>query len=348
MIQKNRETVVCAIVTLLLLCQSGAAQNAGEPLPLVGVNFAGAAFAAERIPGRLGWDYSYPNIGSIGYFAAKGANVIRLCVLWERLQPKLGSDLQESEMKQIDQAIANARTKGVRVLLDIHNYAAFAGGKIGSDKVSVEQFADLWKRIAVRYRDDQSVIFGLMNEPVKLPTETWLDAANAAIKEIRTAGAKNVIFVPGNGWSSARDWFSSSYGSPNAAVMQRVDDPQKNIVYEVHQYFDPGASGTHPTCIDAASATAAIAPFTEWARKNGRKAFLGEFGVGTDSNCLEALQHLLEFMQDNRDVWVGWTYWAAGPWPKNYFTTIEPDSGTDRPQMAILEKFMWHTIGSRN
>src|ERR1700730_12893527 len=92
MIHKNSKTAVCASVTLLLLCQSGAAQIAGGPLPLVGVNFAGAAFAAERIPGRLGWDYSYPNIGSIGYFAAKGANVIRLCVLLERLQPQLGSD----------------------------------------------------------------------------------------------------------------------------------------------------------------------------------------------------------------------------------------------------------------
>ena len=189
-------------------------------------------------------------------------------------------------MKQIDQVIASARTKEMRVLLDIHNYAAFTGSKIGSDKVSVEQFADVWKRIAARYRDDHSVIFGLMNEPVNLPTETWLDAANAAIKGIRNEGADNQIFVPGNGWSSARDWFSSSYGSPNAAVMQRTNDPQNNIVYEVHQYFDPGASGTHPTCIKAASATAAIAPFTEWARKNGHKAFLGEFGVGADFELL--------------------------------------------------------------
>jgi endoglucanase len=337
-----------AIVALLLLsCRSATAQEVRQPLPLVGVNFAGAAFGAEKIPGRLGWEYFYPNIASLDYFAAKGANIIRLCVLWERLQPQLGSELNESEMKQIDQVIASARTKGMRVLLDIHNYAAFGGSKIGTDKVSVPQFADLWKRVAARYRDDHSVIFGLMNEPVKLPTETWLDAANAAIKEIRAAGADNMIFVPGNGWSSARDWFSSSYGSPNAEVMQRADDPQNNIIYEVHQYFDPGASGTHPTCIDAASAAAAIAPFTEWARKSGRKAFLGEFGVGTDSNCLDVLEHLMGFMQDNRDVWIGWTYWAAGPWPKDYFTTIEPDGGTDRPQMAILEKFMGHARGSQ-
>ena len=119
-----------------------------------------------------------------------------------------------------------------------------------------------------------------------------------------------------------------------------------DFVYEVHQYFDPGASGTHANCIDAASATATIAPFTEWARQNGHKAFLGEFGAGADSNCLEALQRVLQFMQDNRDVWIGWTYWAAGPWAKDYFTNIEPDGGADRPQMAVLEKFM--AAGRRN
>jgi endoglucanase len=349
MIRKNKDTEMCAIVALLaLLCQGAAAQKVKESLPLVGVNFAGAAFAAERIPGRPGWDYFYPDTVSIGYFAARGTNIIRLCVLWERLQPQLDADLNESEMKQIDTVIAGARTKGVRVLLDIHNYASFAGSKIGTDKVSIKDFADLWRRIALRYRDDPSVIFGLMNEPVKLPTETWLDATNAAIKEIRATDAANEIMVPGNGWSSARDWFSSSYGSSNSSLMQQTIDPKNNFIYEVHQYFDVGASGTHATCIDAASATAAIAPFTEWARKNGRKAFLGEFGVGADPNCLKALQNVLEFMQGNPDVWVGWTYWAAGPWPKDYFTNIEPDGGSDRPQMAILEKFMRRATAARN
>jgi len=345
---KNYAAALAILVLLPLFCQRATAQQVAKPLPLVGVNFAGAAFGAEKIPGRVGWDYFYPNVSAIGYFAGKGANVIRLCVLWERLQPRLGSDLNEPEMKQVDDVIANAHSTGVRVLLDIHNYAAFAGNKIGTDKVSVQDFADLWRRIAARYRGDHSVIFGLMNEPVKMSTETWLDAANAAIKEIRTAGADNMVMVPGNGWSSARDWFGSSYGAPNAKVMQGTSDPQNNFIYEVHQYFDPGASGTHANCTDAASATAAIAPFTEWARANGHKAFLGEFGVGADANCLDALLRVLQFMQDNRDVWIGWTYWAAGPWSKDYFTNIEPDGGSDRPQMAVLERFLGHGMGQSN
>jgi endoglucanase len=346
----KRACAAWALVALLAFCcRPASAEEVREPLPLIGVNFAGASFGAEKLPGRVGWDYFYPNIEAIAYFAGKGANVIRLCVLWERLQPQLRSDLNESEMKLIDGVIADAHSKGVRVLLDVHNYAAFAGSRIGTDRVSVQDFADLWQRLAVRYRNDRGVIFGLMNEPVQLPTETWLAATNAAIEAIRTAGADNVIMVPGNGWSSARDWFSSSYGSPNATVMRRTSDPRNNFAYEVHQYFDPDGSGTHPTCIDEVSATATIAAFTEWARKNGRKAFLGEFGVGSDPNCLDVLRRVLQFMQDNRDVWIGWTYWAAGPsWPRDYFTNIEPDGRVDRPQMTVLEKFMAHPTSQSN
>jgi endoglucanase len=331
--------LLCALVALLAV-DCARAQQPSEPLRLRGVNLAGSAFGAEKIPGHVGWDYFYPDPETIGYFADKGANIIRLCVLWERVQPRLRADLNETEMKLIDDVIAKARTRGVRVLLDIHNYAAFGGSKIGSGEVSALDFADLWRRIAARYHNDSTVVFGLMNEPVSLPTETWLEATNAAINEIRAVGDGNLIMVPGNGWSSARDWFSSSYGSPNATMMLRTSDPRNNFIYEVHQYFDPGASGTHANCIDAASATATLVPFTDWARKNGRKAFLGEFGVGTDANCLDVLRRVLQFMQDNRDVWEGWAYWAAGPWPRDYFTSIQPVGGADRPQMAVLEKFM--------
>jgi endoglucanase len=44
-------------------------------------------------------------------------------------------------------------------------------------------------------------------------------------------------------------------------------------------------------------------------------------------------------MAQNRDVWIGWTYWAAGAWwPKDYFTSVQPLNGADRPQMNVLIK----------
>jgi endoglucanase len=45
-------------------------------------------------------------------------------------------------------------------------------------------------------------------------------------------------------------------------------------------------------------------------------------------------------MDENSDVWLGWTYWAGGAWwSDDYFASVQPLNGKDRPQMAILEKY---------
>ena len=73
----------------------------------------------------------------------------------------------------------------MRVILDVHNYAAYRGAKIGTANVPTSALGDLWGRIAQRYKDKETVVFGLMNEPNNLRTETWLEAANMAIAGIR-------------------------------------------------------------------------------------------------------------------------------------------------------------------
>jgi endoglucanase len=49
----------------------------------------------------------------------------------------------------------------------------------------------------------------------------------------------------------------------------------------------------------------------------------------------------MRYMSENGDVWLGWAYWAGGAWwPKDYFTNLQPLDGKDRPQMAVLEKYI--------
>ena len=147
-----------------------------------------------------------PTPATVAYFAAKGMNIIRVPVLWERIQQQVGGELDAQEMRRLDAVIDHAASKGMRVIVDVHNYAAYHGSIIGTKSLPTNALGDLWRRIAERYKDNETVVFGLMNEPNSLPTETWLEAANIAIAEIRRTGAKNLILVPGNGWSSARDW----------------------------------------------------------------------------------------------------------------------------------------------
>lgn len=341
------ETVLCAkpkrltqIVLVLGVCWALTTDAAATSVRYTGVNIAGGDFGAEMLPGTYGRDYIYPDPATIDYFAAKGMSVIRVPVLWERLQRQLGGDLHDAEMGRLDAVIGYATSKGTRVILDVHNYATYRGSKIGSKNLPTSSLGDLWGRIAERYKNNDAVVFGLMNEPNDLPTETWLEAANIAIAQIRRTGAKNLILVPGNGWSSARSWVEGDYGTPNGEVMLGIEDPADNFVYEVHQYFNGDWTGTSADCQSVDIGISTLTPVTEWARQHGKRAFLGEIGVGPGQICLDALDRVLRFMNENDDVWLGWTYWAGGAWwSKDYFTSVQPVDGRDRPQMAILERY---------
>lgn len=318
------------------------------PLHLTGVNIAGAEFNGRKVPGVPNRDYFYPGKATIDYFAAKGMNSIRVPFLWERMQPQLNAELEPAELQRLEDVVRYANRKGLYVVLDLHNYGYYRQKVIGSPETPVTALADAWGRLALRFKGNAKVGFGLMNEPKGLPTETWLAAANAAIGEIRRSGANNTIFVPGNGWTGAHSWLSRSYGTPNADAMLGVVDPANNYVYEVHQYLDSNYSGTHPECRSETVGVDTLKAFTQWARQKKKHGYLGEFGAGADPTCLAALDAMLKFMDENRDVWVGWSYWAAGAWPPSYFTSVQPVDGADRPQMSVLLNHLGrNTTGAR-
>jgi len=49
---------------------------------------------------------------------------------------------------------------------------------------------------------------------------------------------------------------------------------------------------------------------------------------------------MLYHLEANADVYLGWTYWAGGPWWGSYYTSLEPTNGADRPQMTVLQKHL--------
>jgi endoglucanase len=324
------------IAFLVLAAPVHAQTGAVDAFHFTGVNVAGAEFNGRKVPGIPNHDYFYPARATIDYVAAKGMNSIRVPFLWERMQPQLNAALETAELQRLEDVVRYANGKGLYVILDVHNYAYYRQKVIGSPETPVAALADLWGRLAPRFKGNSKVGFGLMNEPKGLATETWLAAVNAAIAEIRRAGANNLVFVPGDGWTGAHSWLSRGYGTPNADVMLGVVDPAENYVYEVHQYLDSNYSGTHPECRNETVGVTTLKAFTDWLRQHKKRGYLGEFGAGASPTCLAALDAMLKFMDDNRDLWIGWSYWAAGAWPPSYFTSVQPVDGADRPQMTVL------------
>lgn len=302
---------------------------------LSGINLAGAEFGEGR--GVYGKDYTYPSAGTIAYFAGKGFNAVRLPFKWERLQPRLNRGFDKAERTRLAETVKALRAAGMTVILDPHNYAYYDRQQIGSPAVPDSAFADFWRRLAEDYKDDAGVQFGLMNEPHDVPAMQWLASANAAIAEIRKAGARNLVLVPGTIWTGAHSWEADRDGGANGAVMLGIKDPAENHAYEVHQYLDADFSGTAKTCERADDAVKALERFTDWLKRNGKRGFLGEFGGSADPACLDGLSRMTALVGRENAVWTGWTYWAAGDWwPADEPLNIQPTPAGDRPQLAAL------------
>ncbi len=331
------------VVTLSL----GAAIVAGNtaaanPLPLTGVNIAGGEFWWSGNPHRkvhpqYGVNYSYPTQSEIDYFAAQGMNFFRYQFLWETLQPEARAPLNRTDLARLEASVKFATSKNLVVLLDPHDYARYYGTNIiGASKITAGDFADFWGRLAAAFKDDPYVWFGLMNEPHNMPTQLWFDDANAAIAAIRAAGAKNMILVAGNSWTGAHSWLADNYGGSNAKHILSVKDPLNHWAIEVHQYLDSDSSGTHKSVVCPQIGVERLRGFVAWCRKHHLRAVLGEFAVPVVPGAEEALNNMLQSMERDRDVWLGWTWWAAGARWGHYMFSIEPKQGKDKPQMAWL------------
>lgn len=143
-------------------------------LEYVGVNMAGAEF------GSVGQDYGvgyiYPKPEEIDYFVSKGLNAFRVCFKWERLQNTANQSFVPEELTRL-QTLVNYITeeKGKYAILDPHNYGKYYDGP--ADKGA---FGDFWKRLAEIFKDNNNVLFNLINEPTT-HEEQWYPAAQHAI-----------------------------------------------------------------------------------------------------------------------------------------------------------------------
>ncbi len=313
----------------------------GNPINLVGVNLAGAEFgagnsASASLPGRYQIHYIYPGEADFKRYADLGMKLVRLPFRWERLQPKLNTELNAAELSRLMATLDHARKHDVQVILDMHNYYRYYGKLIASGDVPISAFADSWRRIARKVANHPAVYgYGLMNEPHSTNGK-WPAAALAASKAIREIDRKGWIYIAGDRWSSAYHW--PSYNTQLVADPW-MRDPKNNLIYEAHLYLDKDFSGSYAnrgavynpmTGVDRAK------PFVEWLRKHRLRGFIGEHGAPDYSpSAIVATDNLLKYLGQNC---IPSTYWAAGPWWGDYALSLDVNNGKARPQLPVLRK----------
>ena len=96
-----------------------------EPVSLVGLNLSGAGFASQVLPGINGTNYIFPVEAHSSQWSSRGVKLIRFPILWERLQPTLGSSFDPTYAALIDRTFIYANKYGMKVILDLHNYMGF-------------------------------------------------------------------------------------------------------------------------------------------------------------------------------------------------------------------------------
>ena len=255
------------------------------------------------------------------YYYSLGLRNVRIPLLWERMQPTLNAALDTDYFALYDSLVQYALNKSMTVIIDPHNYGSYRGNKIGSTAVTVNSFLNFWKLLAAPYKARPDlVIFGLMNEPVSLSSNTWFAAVQSIITNFRSNGYNHTIFVPGNFYTGAWSWNSTaSYISTdtpivsNAAHALALTDPLNNLVFEVHQYFDSDYSGRSATCPTTITAEGLLSTFEKWLEANNKYGYLGEFAGGANSGCETILKAAFARMKSN-SRWIGTSWWAGGPW----------------------------------
>lgn len=350
--------LVASIAFMVIVGHLSCSMCSGQ-IRFTGVNLFGAEFGERNLPGNFGRDYTYPTATEADYFLGEGMNTFRLPFRWERLQRSALAPLHATELSRMDTFVNYATSQGANVILDPHNFMRYypdrnnfqtsTQGLVGVDPdVPTSVFADFWSQVADHYKDNDRVIFNLMNEPNTMQTASLVEAENAAISAIRATGAENLILVPGNQWTGAWAWQETWYNGPNSVHMLNIEDPYNNYAFDVHQYLDGNSSGGSQDIVSPQVGAERLANFTNWLKANNLRGFLGEFAVGDDTIGDnpgqigdEAVNNMLGYIESNDDVWLGWTWWAAGPWYTSYFFSLEPNNlgqpnQSERVQMSVL------------
>lgn len=309
------------------------------PVPMRGVNISGPESNTANLPGAYGTNYVYPTVADFDYYHSKGMNLIRIPFRWERMQTSLNSPLNAAQLGYMDTAIARASARGMKVIIDLHNYGEckIAGSihKLGTTALPVSAFADVWRRLADHYKDEPAIYgYDIMNEPHGLAPGVWVSAAQAAILAIRESDLNHDIIVEGEYWANA--W---GFEAKNPKL-HTLRDPLNRLIFSAHSYWSDAGTDDYKTyAIEGAYPMMGVdnvKPFVDWLKKYGFKGFVGEYGVpNNDPQWLPVLENFLAYIEAEG---LSGTYWAGGGWYTNNINCHPSSNYTvDKPVMTVLD-----------
>jgi len=319
-----------AAFSLLLLAPGLFGIRAGFAPVHRGANDAGGEFdshtrRAGPIPLSSRW--------TLAYVRSKGLDYVKVPFSWETVQPVPGGALSPEAVASLRRYIGDARSVGLQVVLDVHNYARFTRrmpdgnvrtAVVGDPDLPIDHFADLWRRLAGEFKGEEGILaYLIMCEPHNMVTKVWEQASQAAVEAIRAVGDRHWIWVPGNNYSSTHIWVMC-HGRDDW-----IQDPLNHFAYEAHLMFgDLDPSRLKPD-------NDRLAIFVEWVEENGVTGVIGDFAFPPGP---EWPAHIEAYLQQMDQAHMDASVWAVGErWPDDYPLSLQPTkAGIEREQWKWL------------
>ena len=232
---------------------------------------------------------------------------------------------KEAVLKEVDQAVAFGKARGIHVNLCLHRAPGYcvnppkepldmwADGADGDE--ARKQFAAQWHMLAARYKGVSSsqLSFDLVNEPSDLKAEQYERAVKAAVEGIRSADPKRLIVADGLYWGN--------HPVPELAPLKIAQSTRGYSPMQISHFraswiggSDKWETPTWPLKINGQTQD------KEWLRKTQIEPFqaLQKLGVGVhvgEWGAFSQTPHdvVLAWMKDQLDLWKdagwGWSMW---------------------------------------
>lgn len=207
----------------------------------------------------------------------------------------------ESNWQDLDRAIAWCIDRNLHVCIDVHSTPG--GYMIGGDEEESRQglfskdnssdselFLKFWKQAAERYKDidSKALSFNLYNEPPNFMHERqddYIELMVKAIDEIRTISPDRLIFVDTLDYSTA--------GFDNMEKFSGID----NLIFSFHYYSEYQWSTEEMQSGDWKSeCSERLSCYNEWAKDNGVKWMLQEYGIQSDIHDLDTRLEFVKYV----------------------------------------------------
>ena len=180
----------------------------------------------------------------------------------------------------LDRVVGWIAKQGAYALLDLQ----WRNTMIQIPPIPDEEAVDMWKMLAVRYRENPAVLYDIHNEAHDVPWTDWRSRASEIIEGIRLVHPDALVFVSGLDWAyDLRGW-------------EQEPLPYPNVVYSTHPYPFKGEPWAWDKYFGNLSARLPV--------------FAGEFGGGTAD--LEWGRQLLAYFDAKGLGWTAWS-WVDNP-----------------------------------